>query len=49
MTERNIEIALAVAENVAILAAVCFLVWLPGRGWGALVLVLMNGYKVRQS
>jgi hypothetical protein len=30
------------AENVAIVAALCFLVWVTGSAWWALLLLLIN-------
>ena len=32
----------AVLENIAILAAICLLVWLTGSGWWALLTLFMN-------
>ncbi len=32
----------AIVENVALLTAICFLVWLTGSGWWALLLLLSN-------
>lgn len=32
----------AVIENIAILAAICFLVWLTESGWWALLAMFMN-------
>jgi hypothetical protein len=31
-----------IIENIAILAAVCFLVWATGSGWWALLMLGMN-------
>ncbi len=31
-----------VIENIAILASVCFLVWLTGSGWWVLMAMFMN-------
>ena len=32
----------AVVENIALLAAMCFLVWLTGSGWWVLLLLFAN-------
>lgn len=32
----------AVCENIAIISAICILVWLTGSGWWALMLLLIN-------
>lgn len=34
-------------ENIAILAAICFLVWLTGSGWWALLLLACNTTTAR--
>ena len=34
--------AWAVVENIAVLVAICFLVWLTGSGWWALLVLFIN-------
>ena len=36
------DFAWAVIENIAILCAACFLIWLTGSGWWILLCVLCN-------
>jgi hypothetical protein len=36
----------SIVENIALLAAMCFLVWLTGSGWWALMLLLAN-YRMK--
>ena len=35
----------AFLENIALLAAICFLVWATGSSWWALMLVFLNYRK----
>ena len=35
----------AALENIAILAAICFLVWVTGSGWWALLMLFCNTPK----
>ena len=39
----------AVLENVAILAAICFLVWLTESAWWALLVLGMNNFKITKN
>ena len=39
----------AVLENIAILAAICFLVWLTESAWWALLVIGMNTFKVNKN
>ncbi len=41
------DVAWAVLENIAILSAICFLVWLTSSGWWVLLVLLCNRFKVR--
>ena len=34
-----------IIENIAILVAVCFLVWATGSGWWALLILGMNYWR----
>jgi hypothetical protein len=36
----------AVLENIALLAASCFLIWLTGSGWWVLLLMFMNQFRI---
>ena len=39
----------AVLENIAILAAICFLVWLTESAWWALLLFFMNNIRYKKE
>lgn len=39
----------AVMENIALLAALCFLVWFTDSWWWALILLFMNSIKYNSA
>lgn len=43
------DIGWAVLENIVIVAAICFLVWLTGSAWWALLAVFLNHFSIKKE